>query len=49
LIVDTRPWAATLVSCTIPVPPASGIWEKFDPSRSGIRSGIRPAQALANG
>jgi signal transduction histidine kinase len=49
LIVDTRPSDGTLVSCTIPVPPASGIWEKFDPTRSGIRSGIRPAQALANG
>jgi signal transduction histidine kinase len=38
LTVDTRPSGGTLVSCTIPVPPASGIWEKFDPSRMAARS-----------
>ena len=44
LTVDTRPSDGTLVSCTIPIPPSSGIWEKFDPSRSGVRS----ARVLAN-
>jgi len=43
LTLDTRPSDGALVSCTVPVPPASGIWEKFDPSRSSAR----PAPALA--
>ena len=48
LTVDTRPSEGTFVMCSIPIPPASGIWEKFDPSRSGIRSGIPSGRALAN-
>lgn len=44
LTLDTRPSGGTLVSCTIPVPPSSGIWEKFDPSRSAVK----PARVLAN-
>jgi signal transduction histidine kinase len=47
LIVDSSPTEGTLVSCTIPVPPASGIWQKFDPTRSGFRS-VRTQELVNN-
>jgi signal transduction histidine kinase len=41
--IESRPSGGALVSCSIPVPPASGIWEKFDPSKGAAKL----ARALA--
>jgi len=47
LTYETRPTGGAVVRCSVPIPPASGIWEKYNPNRTSARSTVAAKQAEA--